>query len=81
MSIRIASVRQAIRLAELFESGSIVDHYEIANDLQTEPDAIHVKEYRADSSVHNFYIDEEGNSIINGSVGMWEVIPAQSRKD
>lgn len=80
MSIRIATVRQAIRLAELFESGSIVDHYEIDN---TDVDAVdlHVKEYRADGTVHNFFIDSDGNSIINGGVGAWGVIPAQSRKD
>lgn len=78
--ISIASVRQAIRLAELFESGSIVDHYVIANDLQTEPEAIHVKEFRADGTIHNWFIDAEGNSPIKGLTSTWAFIPTKRKR-
>lgn len=77
--ICISCSRQAVRIAELLLELGEADHFELGNTLQTEPGAVHLKEFRADGSVHNYYVDEEGNAPLMGAVGMWYVVKA--RKD
>lgn len=75
--VRIACSRQAVRIAELLLEMGEADHFEIANDLQTEPENIHVKEFRVNGEVHNYFVDGEGNAPIKGGVGMWFVVSAR----
>lgn len=78
--IRIASLRQAVRLAELLESAGAVEYFEVQADV-VDPTLLHVKEYHADGSLHIYFVDAEGNEPVKGGVGKWGIIPAQSRKD
>lgn len=73
--MHITSPRQAVRIAELLtEIGSAVC-FELANDLQTEPDNVHVAVFCIDGVVRHYFVEAEGDAPIIGTPTTWKVPP------